>query len=94
MVALSLPIYCQRDSLTNRLVDPENDLYRDDSSSMVQVQGYLALSNEFFESIFTAIPHSMVPNRRSGVILDQRCLMDHMDFGQMPRAILEGCGEA
>jgi hypothetical protein len=79
----------------NRLVDPENDLYRNDSGSMVQVQGYLAFSNsKFFESIFTVMPHSMVPNRRSGVILGQRCLMDHMDFRQVPRAILEGRGEA
>ena len=84
------------EGFTNRLADPENSPYRDDSGSMVQVQGYLAFSNSqfLFESIFTVVPHSMVPNRRSGVILGQRCLMDHMDFRQVPRAILEGRGEA
>jgi hypothetical protein len=80
---------------TNRLADPENNPYRDNSGSMVQVQGYVAFSNSkfFFQSIFTVVPHSMVPNRRRGVILGQRCLMDHMDFRQVPRAILEGRGE-
>jgi hypothetical protein len=79
----------------NRLADPENDPYRDDSRGIVQVQGYLALSNSqfFFESIFTVVPPSMVPNGCSGVILGQRCFMDHMDFRQVPRTILEGRGE-
>ena len=80
----------------NQLADPKNDPYRGNSGTIVQVQGYLALSNKqfLFRSIFTVVPPSMVPNRRSGVILGQRCLMDHMDFRQVPRAILEGRGEA
>jgi hypothetical protein len=79
----------------NRLASPENDLCRDDSGSIVQVQGYLALSNSqfFFESIFRVVPPSGVPNERSGVILGQRCFMDHMGFRQVPRIILEGRGE-
>jgi hypothetical protein len=79
----------------NRLADPGNDPYRNDSGNIVQVQGYLALSNSrfFFESIFTIVPSSMVPNGRSGVILGQNCFMDRMDFRQIPRTILEGRGE-
>jgi hypothetical protein len=79
----------------NRLADPGSDPYRDDSGGIVQVQGYLALSNSqfFFESIFRVIPPSMIPNGRSGVILGQRYFMDHMDFRQVPRTILEGRGE-
>ena len=83
------------EKFANRLADPKNDPYRDDSGSRVQVQGYLALSNSqfFFESIFTVVPPSMVPNGRSGVILGQKCFMDHMEFRQVPRTILEGRGE-
>jgi len=78
----------------SRLAESENDPYRDESGTMVRVQGYLALSNSqlFFESIFTVVPSSTVPNGRRGVILGQRCFMDHMDFRQMPRGILEGHG--
>jgi hypothetical protein len=81
--------------LTTRLANPKDDLYCDGSGSIVQVQGYLALSNSqfFFESIFKVVPPSMVPNGRSGVILGQKCFMDHMDFRQVPRAILEGRGQ-
>jgi hypothetical protein len=41
----------------NRLADPENNSYHDDSGGIVQVQGYLALSNSkfFFESIFAVV---------------------------------------
>src|SRR5271154_4960347 len=69
--APSPPISCQR--FANRLSNPKNDPYRDRSLTTVQVQGYLALSNcEFyFETIVRVVPHSMVPNGRSGVILGQ-----------------------
>ena len=83
------------EKFTNRLTDPENDPYRNGSGITVQIQGYLALSNSqfFFESIFYVVPPPTVPNGRRGVILGQRCFMDHMDFRQVPRTILGGRGE-
>jgi len=79
----------------NRLSDPKNDPYYDHSSTTVQVQGYLALSNSefYFETIARVVPPSMVPNGRSGVILGQRCFMDHLDVRQVPRSILEARGQ-
>jgi hypothetical protein len=79
----------------NRLSDPKNDPYRNHSTTTVQVQGYLALSNcEFyFETIVRVVPPSMVPNGRSGVILGQRGFMDRLDVRQVPRVILEARGQ-
>lgn len=78
-----------------RLSRPDCDPYRNESRSIVQVEGYIALSNNpfFFESIFSVVPPSAAPNGRSGVILGQRSFMDHLDFRQVPRTILEAHGD-
>jgi len=83
------------ETFANRLSDSKNDSYRDLSSTTVQVQGYLALSNSefYFETIVKVVLPSMAPNGRSGVILGQRCFMDRLDVRQVPRHVLEARGQ-
>ena len=73
----------------------EHEPYRDQLGMRVQVDGYLALSNnEFrFNTIFTVVPPSQIPNSRSGVILGQRGLIDRMVRTETPREILKHRGE-
>lgn len=74
-----------------RLRYPSNDQYRDESGNIVQVEGYIPLSNSefYFESIFTVVSRNKVPNGRSGVILGQKFFIDHMNFRMVPPVILE-----
>lgn len=75
---------------------PENDPYRDETGAVVQVDGYVALTNtgfKFQEVIFRVVPPSRVPNSRSGVILGQRGFIDRMVHTATPRAILQRRGE-
>lgn len=75
---------------------PENDPYRDETGAVVQVDGYVALTNtgfKFQEVIFRVVPPSMVPNSRSGVILGQRGFIDRIVYTATPRAILQSRGE-
>ncbi|KIN05147.1 hypothetical protein OIDMADRAFT_17851 [Oidiodendron maius Zn] len=77
------------------LGEKEHDPYRDQSGMRVQVDGYVAFSNkEFrFNTIFTVVPPSQMPNSRSGVILGQKGLIDRMVRTETPREILKHRGE-
>ena len=77
------------------LGEKEHDPYRDQSGMKVQVDGYVAFSNNGFRfnSIFTVVPPSQVPNSRSGVILGQKGLIDRMVRTETPRKILKRRGE-
>ena len=69
----------------------EHDPYRDASGVRVQIEGYLAFSNTpfTFNTYFTVVPASSVPNGRSGVILGQSGLLNRMMWTAVPRIILE-----
>jgi hypothetical protein len=69
----------------------EHDPYRDASGLRMQVEGYLALSNTpfTFDTYFTIVPASSLPNGRSGVILGQNGLLNRMAWTAVPRIILE-----
>jgi hypothetical protein len=69
----------------------EHDPYRDASGLRVQVEGYLALSNTpfTFDTYFTIVPASSLPNGRSGAILGQNGLLNRMTWTAVPRIILE-----
>lgn len=72
-----------------------HDPYRSASGTRVQVDAYIALSNSKFEfnTVFTVVPPSSVPNCRSGVILGQNGFINHLVYTQIPRSIMERRGE-
>ena len=77
------------------LGEKEHDPYRGQSGMRVQVDGYAAFSNkEFrFNTIFTVVAPSQIPNSQSGVILSQKGLIDRMVRTETPREILKHRGE-
>jgi hypothetical protein len=77
------------------LAKDEHDPYRDATGTKVQVDGYIALTNYkfFFNSVFSVVPASVVPNGRRGVILGQNGFLNRMVLTTTPRIILEHRGE-
>ena len=69
--------------------------YRNASGIRVQVDAYVTFSNSTFRfnTVFTVVPLSDVPNCRSGVILGHHGFIDRLVYTQIPQAVLKRRGE-
>lgn len=78
------------------LARSEHDPYRDESGTKVQVDGHLSFSNQafYFNTVFTVVPQSSIPNSRSGIILGQHGFINRMEHTEIPREILRSGGQA
>lgn len=75
--------------------DDIHDAYRGQNGVCVHTSFILEATNTMFtmETTATVVDRSVLPNRRSGVILGQRGCIDHIAYECVPRVILEAEGE-
>lgn len=82
------------DQFREYLRSPQNDPYKSEDRTRVQVDCTFSFSNHLFEisTIFVVVPRRAVPNGRVGIILGQKGLLDRMTYRSVPSKILKARG--